>query len=72
MGLSELEFQMVVNCHVDAENCTWVFWKNSQCFYLSIIFPVPSYSDSYNCCGAWDIPQHQSACLYPQPQGVID
>lgn len=46
MGLHELEFQMVVNCHVDAENCTWVFWKDSQCFYLSIIFPAPSYSDS--------------------------
>ena len=28
----ELELQMIVNSLVGAENLTWVFWKNSQCF----------------------------------------
>ncbi|KAM7335920.1 hypothetical protein ACRRTK_004413 [Alexandromys fortis] len=26
-----LELQMVLNCHVGAENRTWILWKRSQC-----------------------------------------
>ena len=30
--LLELEFQVIVRCHVDAKAQTWVLWKSSYCF----------------------------------------
>lgn len=37
-GFLELEIQVVVSCHVDAEDRIWVFCK--KCVYLLAIFPV--------------------------------
>ena len=36
-----LEVQMVLNCHVGAENRTWILWKRSQCAELLSHFFSP-------------------------------
>lgn len=34
----KLQFQMAVSFHLSAVNRSWILWKNSQCFYLPLIF----------------------------------